>query len=304
MATQGSVKQSLRKAAPSSSEAVIEREALALRSWAKQCVQVYRPAVQAGLLTPGLLSTWQEEILLELHLMEQEEAQAQQLREEIQDLYQQVRPRGKLNTIPGIGPRVGPLLLAAIGDIQRFRNSKALRQWTGLMPRSHQSSHTQRLGLGMTKEGPARVKRALYQAAHYARIWDPEMAAIYYRQMVELGKTHKQAMGVVMSHLLSRVYTVLKEERPYQLHDLEGKRVTMVAARSLIRERFRVPEVARRLRRHQNRPKKKENLPAEVPFPSSWWGGKTTVCEAAIAPQRGLPASTRKELTKLSAAAQ
>jgi hypothetical protein len=130
------------------------------------------------------------------------------------------------------------------------------------------------------------------------------MAAIYYRQMVELGKTHKQAMGVVMSHLLSRVYTVLKEERPYQLRDLEGKRVTMVAARSLIRERFRVPEEVRRLRRHQNRPKKKENLPAEVPFPSSGWGGKTTVREAAIAPQGGLPASTRKELTKLSAAAQ
>ncbi|HZA21204.1 MAG TPA: transposase, partial [Dehalococcoidia bacterium] len=117
------LKQSLGKAAPSSSEAVIEREALALRSWAKQCALVYRPAVQAGLLTPGLLSTWQEEILLELHLMEQEEAQAQQLREEIQDLYQQVHPRGELNTIPGIGPRVGPLLLAAIGDIQRFRNA-------------------------------------------------------------------------------------------------------------------------------------------------------------------------------------
>ncbi len=40
------------------------------------------------------------------------------------------------------------------------------------------------------------------------------MGAIYYRQMVELGKTHKQAMGVVMSHLASRVYTVLKEDRP------------------------------------------------------------------------------------------
>ena len=40
------------------------------------------------------------------------------------------------------------------------------------------------------------------------------MGAIYYRQMVELGKTHQQAMGVVMSHLASRVYTVLKEDRP------------------------------------------------------------------------------------------
>jgi hypothetical protein len=121
-------------------------------------------------------------------------------------------------------------LLAAIGDIHRVHSAKALRQWAGVMPRSHQSSHTQRLGLGMTKAGPARVKRAPYQAAHYARIWDPGLGAIYYRQMVDLGKTHKQAMGVVMSHLLSRVYTVLKEERPYQLRDLEGNPVTMTEA--------------------------------------------------------------------------
>jgi len=61
---------------------------------------------------------------------------------------------------------------------------------------------------------------------------------------------------VVVSHRLSRVYTVLKEERPYQLRDLEGNSVTMVEARSLVREQFRVPEEVRRLRRHHNPPKK------------------------------------------------
>jgi hypothetical protein len=225
------------------------------------------------------------------------------LAEQIQELYQQVHPNGELNTIPGIGPRVGPLLLAAIGDVHRFPSAKSLRQWAGVMPRSHQSANTQRVGLGMTKEGPARVKRALYQAAHYARIWDPELGAIYYRQMVELGKTHKQAMGVVMSHLLSRIYTVLKEQRPYQLRNLAGNPVTRLEARSLIRETLRVPEEVRRLRRHNNRTKK-EDLPQEVPFPSTGRGGKTTAHEAANAPQRGLPASTPDQLTKLPEAVQ
>jgi len=232
-----------------------KHKSVALRSWAKQCALVYQPSLATGLLTEGLLSTWQQEIVLELDLLELEEAQDRRLREEIQELYEQVHPQGQLHTIPGIGPRVAPLLLAAIGNVHRFRSAKAFCQWTGLMPRSHQSSYTQRLGLGMTKAGPARVKRALYQAAHYARIWDPEMGAIYYRQMVVLGKTHKQAMAEVMSHLASRVYTVLKEERPYQLRDLEGNPVTMAAGRSLVRERFRVPEEVRRLRRHHNRPK-------------------------------------------------
>ncbi len=185
------LQQNLRQAAPSSAGVVLEREIQALISWARHCKLVYQPALEAGLLTEALLTAWQEEIVMELDLLEMEEAQDRQLQEEIQGLYQRVHPQGYLNTIPGIGPRVAPLLLAAIGDVRRFPSAKAFRQWTGLMPRSHQSSHTQRLGLGMTKAGPARVKRALYQAAHYARIWDPDMGAIYYRQMVELGKTHQ-----------------------------------------------------------------------------------------------------------------
>ncbi len=69
---------------------------------------------------------------------------------------------------------------------------------------------------------------------------------------------------------------MLKEDRPYQLRDLEGNPVTMTAGKSLVRERFRVPEEVRRLRRHHNRPKKKENLPQEVPFPSFRRSGEAT----------------------------
>ena len=56
------LRQILRKAAQGSSEAVIERETLAIRSWAKQRALVYQPAFGAGLLTVGLLSTWQTEV--------------------------------------------------------------------------------------------------------------------------------------------------------------------------------------------------------------------------------------------------
>jgi transposase len=155
------LKQSLRRAAPGSSETVIEREALALRAWAKQCALVYQPALRSGLLTEGLLSIWQEEIVLELDLLELEEAQDRSLREEIQELYQLVHPQGELDTIPGIGPRIAPLLLAAIGDIYRFHSAKALRQWAGVMPRSHQSSHTQRLGIGNDQSWTSQGKTGL-----------------------------------------------------------------------------------------------------------------------------------------------
>jgi len=65
---------------------------------------------------------------------------------------------------------------------------------------------------------------ALYQAGDIGRRWDPQLAAVYYREMVYHGKNHRQALGAVMSHLGARVLTVLKVDRPYELRDIEGKR--------------------------------------------------------------------------------
>ena len=142
----------------------------------------------------------------------------------------------------------------------------------------------------MSKAGPARVKRALYQAAEYARRWDPQLAALYFRQMVDYGKTHKQAMGAVMSHLGARVYTVLKEQRAYQVRDHDGQPMTRIQAGRLIRERFRVPEEVRRLRRH--RPTKKHVREEALATAAGRWDNATTY-EAADAPQRGKPVPVR-----------
>jgi hypothetical protein len=71
--------------------------------------------------------------------------------------------------------------------------------------------------------------------------------------MVDHGKNHKQAMGAVMSHLGARVLTVLKENRPYELKDVEGKSISWEDARKLILFRYHVPEEIRRERRRRNR---------------------------------------------------
>lgn len=61
----------------------------------------------------------------------------------------------------------------------------------------------------MTKAGPAVMKCVLYQAGEVGRQWDPQLAYVYYRQMVYDGKTHKQAMRAVMRHLGARVLASL-----------------------------------------------------------------------------------------------
>jgi hypothetical protein len=67
--------------------------------------------------------------------------------------------------------------------------------------------------------------------------------------MVYHGKNHKQAMGAVMSHIAARVFTVLREDRPYELKDTEGKSISVLAARDIIMSKYQVPEDIRQMRR-------------------------------------------------------
>jgi hypothetical protein len=56
--------------------------------------------------------------------------------------------------------------------------------------------------------------------------------------MVTKGKPHHKAMGAVMSHLASRIHTVLREQRDYVLRDVDGREVTPREARAIIRTRY------------------------------------------------------------------
>ena len=93
---------------------------------------------------------------------------------------------------------------------------------------------------------------ALYQAGEIGRRNDPGLAAVYYREMVHHGKNHRQAMGAVMSHMGARILKVLKEDRPYEIRNLEGESIDKSEAKQLILSQYYVSEEVRRERRRRN----------------------------------------------------
>lgn len=195
---------------------------------------------------------FQDEIARELRLMEMEEAESESVESRISEIYQKLHPSNNLCTIPGVGEHTAPVFLSSIGDPSRFRNQSAFANWTGAVPGSRQSSNMEAKGLRMTKAGPSIMRMALFQSGDIGRRWDPQLAAVYYREMVHNGKNHKQAMGAVMSHLGARVWKVLLEDKPYELRDIDGKPITRSDARRLILTKYHVPEDIRRERRRRN----------------------------------------------------
>jgi transposase len=118
-----------------------------------------------------------------------------------------------LTSIDGIGPQTAAQLVAELGDITQFRNSKALASYVGVAPRTWRSG--KRNGQASTGGlGKARLRRALYM---------PTLAAIrcntwlrpFYLGLRSRGKPAKLAVIACMRKLLSAVYSVAKNERAF-----------------------------------------------------------------------------------------
>src|SRR6266571_3003557 len=58
-----------------------------------------------------------------------------------------------------------------------------------------------------------------YLDAEIARRWDPQIAAIYYGQVINKRKHRKQAVCVCATHLLDRVLVVLREDKADEARD-------------------------------------------------------------------------------------
>lgn len=165
--------------------------------------------------------------------------------ERIQPLYRKLFPDCFLESIPGIGRQSAATYMAFIQDIDRFPTIEKFRLWCGIVPASKQSGHAEAKGLRITQAGPNLIKATLYLNAEVARQWDVQIADIYHRQMVEYGKHHCQAVCACASHLASRIFAILKKQRPYELRDLENKPVSKMESRKLCKE-LRVPDEVRR----------------------------------------------------------
>ena len=70
----------------------------------------------------------------------------------------------QMMTVPGVGPVVALTVKSAIDDPDRFRRSKELGPYAGLIPKRNQSGEMDIVGR-ITKTGDASLRAALYQAA-------------------------------------------------------------------------------------------------------------------------------------------
>lgn len=122
-----------------------------------------------------------------------------------------------ITTIPGVGKVTGSAILAEIGDINRFESSEKLVAYAGIDPTVYETGQFVAKKSHMSKRGSPHLRYALWQAASMAIQYDPDLRAYYQVKRAE-GKHHGTALGAVCNKLISRIFVILKEQRPYIVH--------------------------------------------------------------------------------------
>lgn len=150
-----------------------------------------------------------------------------------------------LCSVPGVGPIVAATIRAWFGEATQFPTGKHAAAFVGLNPSNWESGLMASPSRPLTKEGPPELRLGFYLAANIARRHDPQLAAFYWRLMVERGHNHVKATSAVARKLVTRVWSTLNRGEPYEMRDVDGAPVDWDSATRLA-GKWTVPEDVRR----------------------------------------------------------
>jgi transposase len=111
-----------------------------------------------------------------------------------------------VQAIPGIGPVLGAVFVAEIGDVSRFPTARHLCSWAGLTPRHYESDTTVIRGR-VTKQGSRLVRWAAVEAAQHTG----DFLRRDFRRIAERRNNRRIARVAVARKVLTLVYYGLRD---------------------------------------------------------------------------------------------
>lgn len=119
-----------------------------------------------------------------------------------------------LLSIPGVGVRTACLLLAELGEVERFESARKLVAFVGLTPTQFESGTSVAKRSHITRLGSSHVRQLLYMPCLSAIRFNPVIRA-FFERLVQGGKHKKAAVVACMAKLLKIVFGVLTHQKPF-----------------------------------------------------------------------------------------
>ena len=149
-----------------------------------------------------------------IRLIRELDAEIEEIETEIQAMMDELH--SPITTIPGIGCRMGAMILAEVGDFSRFESPDKLLAYAGLSPSTYQSGQLKNCYPHMEKRGSRYLRYAIYNATKYVCLWDPAFAPYLAKKRAE-GKHYNVAISHAAKKLVRLIFALEKSRQPYRL---------------------------------------------------------------------------------------
>ena len=144
----------------------------------------------------------------------------QELDREIEDIEAEIQKimddlDSPITTIPGVGPQMGAMILAEVGDFSNFDSPDKVLAYAGLSPSTYQSGQLKNCYPHMEKRGSRYLRYVLFNATKYVCIWNPTFAAYLAKKRGE-GKHYFVAISHAAKKLVRLIFALEKTRQAYR----------------------------------------------------------------------------------------
>jgi transposase len=172
----------------------------------------------------GKEESWQGHLHMELMSLEHVSKQIRELDQKLNEIGEKDPRVVLLRTIPGVGPRLAELVVAVIGDPNRFENAGQVGSYGGLVPRRYQSGQMDRSGR-ISKAGCGKLRKLLTEIAWGMLRHNPEGRKVFMRICKGQKTRRKQAAVALARRVLTWCWAMLRDgttwRKPGKEMDLE-----------------------------------------------------------------------------------
>ena len=148
-----------------------------------------------------------------IRLIRELNAEITEIESEIDKIMEELH--SPITTIPGIGARMGAMILAEIGDFSRFDSADKILAYAGLSPSTYQSGKLTNCYSHMEKRGSRYLRFAIFNATKYVCLWDSSFSIYLAKKRAE-GKHYNVAISHAAKKLVRLIYALEKSGRPYK----------------------------------------------------------------------------------------
>ena len=141
------------------------------------------------------------------------DAEIDEIETEIEKLMEQIQ--SPITSIPGIGSRMGAMILAEVGDFSNFDSADKVLAYAGLSPSTYQSGQMNNCYVHMEKRGSRYLRYAIFNATKYVCHWDPIFKEYLEKKRSE-GKHYNVAISHAAKKLVRLIYAMERSGQPYR----------------------------------------------------------------------------------------